>query len=217
MTEEDRTEHQGSATESDSPTGGAGGRIGFARWAADNGVAGDRRPPADLDPARSGPNPLDPFAGLPPVKILTPPPPIASRAELVAWFRAQADRIESEGCTGVSAQWCPIHGTCSCVDREDAMDDNECPLHRRSSSHAAGAEHLLFVDDPSPREPMSPSARERVGEWWTQTEARLAGNPELTGRVEQAIADGSSLVEGPGRPKHQTDVDEANGRRSADD
>lgn len=39
-------------------------------------------------------------------------------------------------CTGLSAQWCPIHGTCRCPDRTEAMDDPGCPLHSESSTHA---------------------------------------------------------------------------------
>ena len=38
-------------------------------------------------------------------------------------------------CTGIAAVWCPIHGDCSCPCREDEMDDEECPLHSRESSH----------------------------------------------------------------------------------
>lgn len=39
-------------------------------------------------------------------------------------------------CTGISASWCPIHGDCVC-DREVGDTNNEeCPLHCRSSSHA---------------------------------------------------------------------------------
>jgi hypothetical protein len=41
-------------------------------------------------------------------------------------------------CTGMTAQWCPIHGTCRCPDREHAMDDPGCPLHGPGSGHAEG-------------------------------------------------------------------------------
>lgn len=39
-------------------------------------------------------------------------------------------------CTGLSAQWCPNHGTCRCPDREEAMDGHDCPLHSHTSTHA---------------------------------------------------------------------------------
>ena len=50
-------------------------------------------------------------------------------------------RIEREGvlaaCTGMSAAWCPVHGTCICPDRENGMlNDDGCPLHNRDSDHA---------------------------------------------------------------------------------
>lgn len=51
-------------------------------------------------------------------------------------LRAEADRIESQQCTGVAAVWCPVHGQCICPDREDQNED-ACPLHSSSSSHAA--------------------------------------------------------------------------------
>lgn len=60
----------------------------------------------------------------------------------VAALRAEANRIEAANCTGIAAQWCPTHGTCTCPDRGDdwgrALDDPNCPLHRDESSHAEG-------------------------------------------------------------------------------
>ena len=53
---------------------------------------------------------------------------------------AQADRIESQHCTGLSARWCPLHGDCSCPEPEDSLDDPSCPLHDWKSSHAATQE-----------------------------------------------------------------------------
>lgn len=44
---------------------------------------------------------------------------------------------ERDGCTGLTAAWCPIHGLCTCPDREQAMDSEDCPLHMRESTHAA--------------------------------------------------------------------------------
>lgn len=37
-------------------------------------------------------------------------------------------------CTELSAAWCHIHGDCKC-DREDSMNDPDCPLHCDSSTH----------------------------------------------------------------------------------
>jgi hypothetical protein len=43
--------------------------------------------------------------------------------------------VDAVTCTGISAGWCPIHGTCTCVDRN--MDDaDDCPLHGLTSNHA---------------------------------------------------------------------------------
>lgn len=39
-------------------------------------------------------------------------------------------------CTGISANWCPIHGDCTCKHPEDRMDDEDCPLHCPWSTHA---------------------------------------------------------------------------------
>lgn len=39
-------------------------------------------------------------------------------------------------CTGLAAVWCPIHGNCRCPDRENALDDPNCPLHSPRSDHA---------------------------------------------------------------------------------
>lgn len=81
-------------------------------------------------------------------------PTVAEIREVIEQFRALADRLESQHCTGVSARWCPVHGTCTCPtyadDPEhadpasasddydvDSMDDDSCPLHSTSSTHAA--------------------------------------------------------------------------------
>ena len=42
---------------------------------------------------------------------------------------------DEEGCTGVAAAWCPVHGDCTCLERESALDDTDCPLHGILSSH----------------------------------------------------------------------------------
>lgn len=59
----------------------------------------------------------------------------ARAAELIA----QAGRIESAECTGLSAFWCPLHGDCACPTPEDALDDPDCPLHAVDSPHALDA------------------------------------------------------------------------------
>ena len=46
----------------------------------------------------------------------------------------------TEECTGFTASWCPVHGTCSCPREEDGSilgerDDSSCPLHSESSSY----------------------------------------------------------------------------------
>jgi hypothetical protein len=56
-----------------------------------------------------------------------------------AALRRLADQIESASCTGIAAQWCPVHGTCKCPRNEDCLpqlDDPRCPLHGTTSSHA---------------------------------------------------------------------------------
>ena len=39
-------------------------------------------------------------------------------------------------CTGPAATWCPRHGDCTCKNREESMDDFDCPLHSPTSDHA---------------------------------------------------------------------------------
>lgn len=41
----------------------------------------------------------------------------------------------SAACTGLTAQWCPTHGTCTCPDRDHAMNDGACLLHSYDSKH----------------------------------------------------------------------------------
>ena len=52
-----------------------------------------------------------------------------------AYEATVASEEASEGCTGIAAGWCPIHGACTCVDPEDKNDD-DCPLHSAESDHA---------------------------------------------------------------------------------
>lgn len=62
------------------------------------------------------------------------------RMDQIAALRAEANRLEAVNCTGIAAQWCPTHGTCTCPDRGDDMgrtlNDPNCPLHQDDSSHA---------------------------------------------------------------------------------
>lgn len=48
---------------------------------------------------------------------------------------ALIEEHERDRCTGLAASWCPIHGDCTCPDRERAMDSEHCPLHSRTSDH----------------------------------------------------------------------------------
>jgi hypothetical protein len=45
-------------------------------------------------------------------------------------------------CTGISANWCPIHGDCTCPVSSDPdcniladKNDDNCPLHSAASTH----------------------------------------------------------------------------------
>lgn len=71
----------------------------------------------------------------------------------IAALRAEADRLESTSCTGLTAAWCPVHGDRRCGDLDadgegnrrehevGPMSDPNCPLHAVTSSHAeAGVE-----------------------------------------------------------------------------
>ncbi|MEQ7008406.1 hypothetical protein ABN028_19730 [Actinopolymorpha sp. B17G11] len=46
---------------------------------------------------------------------------------------------QAEACTGISAEWCPNHGTCRCPEDEHgnrpALDHPDCPLHAPESAH----------------------------------------------------------------------------------
>lgn len=59
---------------------------------------------------------------------------------------AKGEDVSPLGCTGVSARWCPVHGSCVCpqdgdLDRGDwagDLDRPDCPLH------APGGEHPIL-------------------------------------------------------------------------
>lgn len=40
-----------------------------------------------------------------------------------------------EGCTDLSATWCPVHGDCTCDRTTKHLDDSDCPLHNSHSDH----------------------------------------------------------------------------------
>lgn len=54
--------------------------------------------------------------------------------------KPQTDAVLAAGqvCTGLTASWCPVHGDCSCPDRETVgdLDSESCPLHSSASTHA---------------------------------------------------------------------------------
>lgn len=60
---------------------------------------------------------------------------IELKAQADALLR-QAAVLEAQSCTGISASWCPVCGDCACTDREQALDDLDCPLHSPMSIHA---------------------------------------------------------------------------------
>jgi uncharacterized protein (TIGR02996 family) len=47
------------------------------------------------------------------------------------------DETDWSQCEGISASWCPNCGDCCCKDREESMNDLECPLHSPYSNHAS--------------------------------------------------------------------------------
>lgn len=65
---------------------------------------------------------------------------LAGRVSPAPMFGTELLRIDiPNGCTGWTASWCPIHGTCKCP-LEDRGASNyvptpECPLHRDDSPH----------------------------------------------------------------------------------
>jgi hypothetical protein len=52
---------------------------------------------------------------------------------------ADAGTLEPGPCTGYDAEWCPVHGSCTCPD--GCALEHEiagCPLHDLASGHAGG-------------------------------------------------------------------------------
>lgn len=48
------------------------------------------------------------------------------------WGQWTATEI-ANGCTGVTASWCPVHGDCRCDP--PTLDSRLCPLHAPTSDH----------------------------------------------------------------------------------
>lgn len=98
-------------------------------------------------------------------------------------LRRLADQIESEQCTGVAAQWCPLHGTCSCPrDDEgapvDGLDSPSCPLHASTSSHAAARLAEIFDPKAEPSSADDPWAGMDLGTYvHRQTEQHVCPLP----------------------------------------
>lgn len=66
--------------------------------------------------------------------------PMAVRCKAGCWGADVVDGAleRPDGCTGVSAAWCPIHGDCVCrFDHTGnrSLDDDRCPLHAFNSDH----------------------------------------------------------------------------------
>lgn len=55
--------------------------------------------------------------------------------EKVAKETGHAHLVPVVPCTGAAAVWCPVHGNCSCLDRDD-LSSPECSLHGARSTHA---------------------------------------------------------------------------------
>lgn len=69
-------------------------------------------------------------------------------------------------CTGVAANWCPIHGDCTCADPDD-KNDLDCPLHSPDCDHAKpdSEERLLadVADDPG-----CPAPKLILADWYEE-------------------------------------------------
>jgi hypothetical protein len=58
------------------------------------------------------------------------------RVDAIAACRAARESAKPEPtCTGFTAAWCPVHGSCLCP-RARSMDHPDCPLHGSGSEHA---------------------------------------------------------------------------------
>jgi hypothetical protein len=54
----------------------------------------------------------------------------------MAYAALRIAKVRAQTCTGVTARWCPRHGTCTCGD--DNLVSPWCLLHRTGSYHAEG-------------------------------------------------------------------------------
>jgi hypothetical protein len=62
---------------------------------------------------------------------------IAGRLTEEEKFGSKLGRLDipdGQGCSGISAGWCPVCGDCTCKDPTD-MNDDACPLHSHTSEH----------------------------------------------------------------------------------
>lgn len=66
--------------------------------------------------------------------------------------RTVADLVQADGCTGLTAKWCPVCGDCRCSNADEegappAMDNVLCLLHNPGSPHAE-AERFPIPGEP---------------------------------------------------------------------
>lgn len=106
-----------------------------------------------------------------------------------------------EGCTGISAKWCPIHGDCACEPEEEGFDvvleDPDCPLHGNASGHA----ETIADNSPLSRETVARlcataehwhreahlAAKDReAAENWRILMSEAANDPDHTEMIERA-------------------------------
>jgi hypothetical protein len=59
-----------------------------------------------------------------------------------------AERKRQE-CTGQAAEWCPVHGHCSCPNPLAGLDDPSCGLHSPESTHPEQPEQRAGSDPSS--------------------------------------------------------------------
>lgn len=127
-------------------------------------------------------------------------PSTPEQDELAAELEAlpYRDPKDAAACTGLTAQWCPVHGTCAC-DRLGDLDDPACPLHSDRSFHAAplAAETIREFQDrgvlPSPDD-----GKPLLSDQQVQDDPFSLANtaaPELLAKADRVLAD---LVEGDG-------------------
>lgn len=120
------------------------------------------------------------------------------RGALLRAIRAALDAPAPEThCTPLSAGWCPVHGDCTCPQREVEMDSPTCPLHSSESTHGDAPP---VPDAPAP-EPVA--AAEAMRAWCVETCEGFTG-PEWasTSWTAQDMAKflAATLCNAPGAP-----------------